>query len=179
MGWLIERFTPYVTTIIGNIIGTSMTYADVEETASDVFMTLWQHAAEVRPASLRAWLGAVARNRARNKLRSMDLEAPLEEDALLLDVDSMQDDVERRELYRAVRTAVLQMQQPDREIFLRHYYYYQPVAEIGAEMRMNGSTVKSRLRRGREKLRQILIKGGFADEAQDQRFDERCERRYG
>lgn len=179
LGWLIERFTPYVTAIIGNILGTAAPQADVEETAADVFVTLWQHAGEIRSGSLRAWLGAVARNRARSRLRTLRPESPLEEDALVLDADALQSDAERRELYRAVRTAVLQLRQPDREIFLRHYYYYQSVAAIGAEMGMNESTVKSRLRRGREKLKQILIKGGFADETQDQRLDECCERRYG
>ena len=48
------------------------------------------------------------------------------------------------------------MEQPVREIFLRHYYYYQTVERIAGEMKLNPSTVKSHLRRGREKLRAIL-----------------------
>ena len=51
--------------------------------------------------------------------------------------------------------------EPDREIFLRYYYYEQKIAEIADEMAMNAGTVKSRLRRGREKLRQTLEKGDF------------------
>jgi RNA polymerase sigma-70 factor (ECF subfamily) len=163
LGWLIERYTPYVSAIIGSILSASPT-ADIEELASDVFVSLWTHADEVRPDALRAWLGAVARNKARNRLRTVRPESPLEDDVLTLSDDSLQQEAEQRELYRAVQTAVLQLQQPDREIFLRHYYYYQPVAEIGAQMNMNESTVKSRLRRGREKLKTMLIQGGFADE---------------
>jgi RNA polymerase sigma-70 factor (ECF subfamily) len=48
------------------------------------------------------------------------------------------------------------MTQPDQEIFLRHYYYCQSVAVIAEKMKMNPSTIKTRLKRGREKLRQYL-----------------------
>ena len=55
-----------------------------------------------------------------------------------------------------MREAVLSMTQPDQEIFLRHYYYCQSVSVIAEKMNMNPSTIKTRLRRGREKLRQHL-----------------------
>ena len=55
-----------------------------------------------------------------------------------------------------MREAVLAMPYPDREIFLRHYYYGQKLEAIAQEMDMNLSTVKTRLRRGREKLRSVL-----------------------
>ena len=51
------------------------------------------------------------------------------------------------------------MEEPDREIFLRHYFYCQGVAEIALALDMNTNTVKTRLRRGREKLRRELTKG--------------------
>lgn len=57
------------------------------------------------------------------------------------------------------RRAVDGMGEPDREIFLRHYYYCQSVADIAAALDMNANTVKTRLRRGRERLRAELSKG--------------------
>ena len=48
------------------------------------------------------------------------------------------------------------MEPTDREIFLRCYYHGQPVTVIAAELGIPVSTVKSRLRRGREKLRAAL-----------------------
>ena len=67
--WLIERYAPYVNTVIYNIIGTVVSPCDVEEVASDVFLVLWQNAAAVQEGKLKAYLGAVARNKAREKLR--------------------------------------------------------------------------------------------------------------
>ena len=58
-----------------------------------------------------------------------------------------------------IRGAVDGMGEPDREIFLRHYYYCQSVADIAAALDMNANTVKTRLRRGRERLRAELSKG--------------------
>ena len=50
------------------------------------------------------------------------------------------------------------MPEPDREIFLRHYFYEQSAAEIALLLDMSTNTVKSRLRRGRERLRAELVK---------------------
>ena len=57
-----------------------------------------------------------------------------------------------------MKRAVLAMHQPDKEIFLRFYYYYQSLEAISLEMGINLSSVKSRLRRGREKLKQSLLR---------------------
>ena len=65
--------------------------------------------------------------------------------------------------YAALRKALLAMSDQDQEIFLRHYYYYQTTAQIASELQMNINTVQSKLRRGRETLRQKLIQGGEFD----------------
>ncbi len=51
--WFIEKYTPYVCTVIRYIIGSSMAEADVEEAASDVFLVLWEQAERVSPVSVR------------------------------------------------------------------------------------------------------------------------------
>ena len=42
--WFIDRYAAYVNTIIYNIIGLSVSAADIEEVSSDVFFTLWMNA---------------------------------------------------------------------------------------------------------------------------------------
>ncbi len=167
LGWIIDRYTSYVSAIVGKITGGYARPSDVEELVSDVFVALWQEAECVRPEKLRPWLGSVARNKARDFLRRLKEELPLEEDTLPWEFD-LEDKAQQEELYDAVRKAVLDMGETDREIFLRHYYYFQPLKDIAVEMDMKESTVKSRLRRGRQALKQKLIEGGFADEIQNQ-----------
>lgn len=161
LGWVMNRYGAYVYAIVYNILGETMGPEDTAEICSDVFFTLWSGARKVRPGKLKAWLGGVARNKAREKLRSARRDLPLEEDVLLIaDADPVRD-LEDREQAAFLQKALLGMGYPDREIFLRHYYYYQPLTQIAWEMGMNLSTVKTRLRRGREKLKDVLREGGY------------------
>ena len=66
--------------------------------------------------------------------------------------------IEEKERNRAVRWAVLQMPHPEKEIFLRHYYYCQKLDTISREMNLPLSTVKTKLRRGRASLGRELQK---------------------
>lgn len=160
---LMERYIPYVSAIVWNILRTSMTPEDAEEVVSDVFLAAWKQAADIKSGYAKAWLGAVARNKAKTKLRQMGRELPLEEDILELPDECTPVTVtEKAEERKLVRKAVGQLGEPDREIFLRHYYYAQSVKEISQEMRLNESTVKTKLRRGRMRLKTILLRWGVA-----------------
>lgn len=158
LSWFIDKYTPYVTTIIYNIIGSYMDTADIEEVASDVFLAFWQNSQKVRPLAAKGYLGSIARNMAKNKLRERGFDLPLEEQILMVDEITPEHICQRRELSVIVRRAVMEMPEPDREIFLRYYYYSQKTDWIANEMNLNPSTVRSKLRRGREYLRSSLIK---------------------
>lgn len=162
---LINLYGRYVSRIVGTLIGTAMTAQDVEEVVSDVFFALWRQAYKVRPGRLKGYLSSIARNQAINKLREQRQELALEENVLpVLDgPEQTATAAERREI---LHRALDEMSEPEREIFLRHYYYGQTVAAIGLEMQMNVSTIKSRLSRGRKKLKAILLEGGYCHEDQ-------------
>lgn len=165
--WFIDRYAAYVNTIIYNIIGLSMSTFDIEEVSSDVFFTLWVNAKNISPGKVKAYLGGVTRNKAKEYTRKIGAEVPLEDDVILISEENLEQDFEEREQARFIREAVLAMQYPDREIFLRYYYYYQPVAEIALEMNINVSTVKMKLHRGRKALKEKLTKGGYTIEAEN------------
>lgn len=160
---LMEQYIPYVSTIVWNILRSSMTAEDAEEVVSDVFLAAWDQAADIQSGYLKAWLGAVARNKAKTKLRQMGKDLPFEEDILEIpDENTPVNAVERAEERKMVRKAVNSLGEPDREIFLRHYYYAQTVQEISHTIRLNESTIKTKLRRGRMRLRAILLRWGVA-----------------
>lgn len=158
LGWFIDRYSAYVSTIIYNMIGAYMDVSDVEEVASDVFLAFWQNARKVSPLSVKGYLGAIARNMAKNKLRGCGRELPLEEQTILVDERTPETQYQRRELNAIVRQAVQNMGDPAREIFLRFYYYGQSTETIADEMNLNHSTVRSKLHRGRASLRETLEK---------------------
>ena len=154
--WFIDRYGNYVGTIVNSILQDCMSREDVEEVTADVFVTFWKSAENLLPLNLKGYLSRVARSLALRKLREKTQELPLEEDVLFIEEDSLIEKLDQEERNRRVREAVLSMTQPDQEIFLRHYYYCQSIAIIAEKMKMNPSTIKTRLRRGREKLRQHL-----------------------
>ena len=154
--WFIGKYTPYVSTIIYNIIGSAMSSADVEEVASDVFFTLWENAPKVNSGSVRGYLGSIARNKAKNKFREAGFDLPLDEDLYISEDLPLEEKQMERELQEAVRQKVLQMKEPDREILLRYYYYYQPIPRIAREMGMSPANIKVRLHRARNTLRSTL-----------------------
>ena len=69
--------------------------------------------------------------------------------------------LEEREQAELVRRALGELERPDRELFVRHYYYGQTVARAAEEMGLNPSTAKTRLRRGREHLKDYLREVGY------------------
>ena len=85
------------------------------------------------------------------------IKLPLD-DQIAADCLTLEKHVEKKELAAAVKKAVMHLPQPDREIFLRHYWYAQTLPEISECMHLNVSTVKTRLRRGRLRLKELLTR---------------------
>lgn len=155
--WFISRYTGYVSTIIYNIIGEHMDASDIEDVTADVFFTFWQQRKVVRTGHIRGYLAVLARNKAKNKCRQMHFPLPLEDHMVTVQTTPGPEyTAQQKELSKAVRNAVLNMPVPDREIFLRFYFCYQTAEQISQEMQINLSTVKTKLRRGREKLKTSL-----------------------
>ena len=170
LAWFIDKYSAYVGTVVNNILASSMSPEDVEEVTADVFVTLWRSADNLIPLNLKGYLSRVARSLSMQKLRERVQVLPLDEDILILDEDSVFDSLEREDQDQIIRKLVYSMPQPDKEIFLRFYYYCQSVSVIANQMQMNPSTIKTKLKRGRERLRNYLsnIKnttGGDLDES--------------
>lgn len=137
------------------------TREDVEELTADVFLALWAHAGELEPEQgLRPWLGAVARNKAADWLRTHREAGPLPENAAAPGGVDPQDEAERREWAARLWDAVEGLDEPDRTLFLRYYYYGDRLKDAARELGLSQAAAKQRLFRGRKALRDILTKGG-------------------
>lgn len=158
---LIDLYNGYVSSIVSAVLGQRGRPEDVEELVSDVFLSIWNHAEALPDGKLRPYIGAAARNRAKSFLRgSRELPMDLDELPALSHGDTPENRLLLREQNRLVREAVLHMPQPDREIFLRYYYYLQTSGQIAGAMGMTESNVRVRLMRGRKRLKETLCKEG-------------------
>lgn len=154
--YMIRTYGSYVNAVLYHTAG-NLSPADREEAAADVFLALWNQAQTIQPGRVKAWLGAVARNTACNLCRSLHQELSLDDDILIELPNFPEDQVLRQEmehrLHNAIGDALITLPQPDREICLRRFYYGQSLADIASELDLNLSTVKSKLYRGRDKLK--------------------------
>jgi len=146
-----------VKTVLYNVVRSRGTKEDLEELSSDVFLSLWEHAGSISRGKLKSWLAAVARNRAKSFLRSQNQVLPMDEDYLELPDDTPENAALERDLRERLLRAVKSMPPPDKEIFLRYYYEFQTVEDISRSMDIPIGTIKSRLSRGRRRLRAVIL----------------------
>ena len=164
LGVIIDKYTAYVGTIVWNIVDGRLSRPEAEEIISDVFIALWYNADKVQEGKLKGYLAAIARSKALNALRKAKTDVSLDDDILELPTDGPEDESVKDAEYAALRYAVDDMGEPDRTIFIMHYWFYRKTSEIAAALELSKSTVESKLWRGREKLRHKLTEGGYFDE---------------
>nr|WP_317282270.1 sigma-70 family RNA polymerase sigma factor [uncultured Sellimonas sp.] len=154
----IQKYTAYVTTIIKEIVNTRATAEDIEELVADTFIALWstsERIDDVQYSNLKAYIGMIARNKAKDYLRmNKNIGLELYENAILID-DSPEKQILQKEQKWYIKELLTRLKPADQKIFLLHYYHYQKIEEIAVIMHMNPQTVKTRLRRGRETLRML------------------------
>ena len=158
---LIDRYGKYVSSVVSRIL--SGRRLDCEELTEDVFLAAWNNRHKLREDKLKGYLGAIARNKAFNRLRDLREELPLEDDVLseIADSDIPCDLAEQKDTARLIERALSRLEPKQKELFVRHYWYGQTVKEAAEEMQVNFSTAKTWLARGREQLKGILIKEGY------------------
>lgn len=148
----IEVYTPYLSTVLYNMVGSGLPKEDIEEIVSDVFVMLWKNAEyiDLSKGTLRSYIAATARNLALKRLNKKkdytnldDIEIPIE--------DEFTDDNKK-----SIWDAVMRLGEPDNEIFVRFYKYDEKLKDISKATGLNISTIKTKLSRGKRKLKKIL-----------------------
>lgn len=160
---LVDRYSAYVSTVVRNIAGNRLTESDIEEISADVFIIIWRNADKLRSESLRSYLAAVARNLSIDRLRKLHITIPIDEIEIYDNTD-IEFNAEQHDLADVFNAIIDKMEQRDREILLRHYFYYQKIPQIALEMNMSQSACKTALHRARYKLKKKLIERGYGNE---------------
>jgi len=159
---LIEKYISYITSVIAHVGKNYLTRQDIEEISADAFTSLWEYKDEfvLEGKSVKSYLAAIARNRVKNVLCMRKIKLlPLEED--LIDSELyVEEIVANRQMYEQINDIVNEMQEPDKEIFIRRYFYYEKTSQIAKELSINKKTIETRILRGREKLRKIILERG-------------------
>ena len=117
---IIDRYSGYAAAVIDRVASGALRQSDLEEAVADVFIALWQNAARIQSgAKLKPYLAAIARNKARDRLRQQKNAAcSLEEDVLSLPDSELS--LEAAEQAECLRLAMTQKDPTDKTIFFWH-----------------------------------------------------------
>ena len=158
-----EQYANLVIAIIHNISKGSLTKEDIEETVTDVFVTLWNNADKVQDGKLKGYICCITKTRTLNKIEACSNKPVINiNDYDPEDDFSIADETEKKDINRELREIIHNIGQPDQEIIVRYYYYSQTVSKISSVMNINIETVKSKLRRTREKIKIQLTERGYS-----------------
>lgn len=156
------KYTPLVSSVIHNISDGNLSKEDIEEATADTFVSLWKNADSFDPDKLTGYLCAIAKSKALDCLKKRRITLVDIDDIDIEDDHSIDEREESKELIRELKKAVDKLGEPEREILIRYYFYYQKIEDISAYMKINPATVKVKLHRTRKKLKAILTERGFS-----------------
>ena len=164
---LIDKYYNYIFTIVYNIIGKFMATEDIEEICADVFVSLWNNSdnIDLTYKEIKPYIAAIARNTAKNRLKAIKgIDLPLDEEIIIIDSNEVEKEVLHDELSQILNECISNLKEPDREIIVRYYFFYEKVKDIADKLNINESTVKTKLFRSRNKLKNMIIERGFCHE---------------
>lgn len=158
---LVGSYTHYLTAVAARALGPAPSREDLEEVVSDTFLALWNFRANLDPGRpLRPWLAVAARNLAISRLRR-NKETQEIPDTLPDNSPGPEELAQRQAIHHQLRAMVEEMPEPDRTLFLRYYYEEEPLGPVAEDLGLSLSAAKSRLNRGRKRLKiQLSQEGG-------------------
>lgn len=158
---IINKYNLYVASIVSQILYGCLNELDIQAVINNVFFLLWNNAKNIdikKSTSLKAYIGKIARNAALNeKKKALQRELSFDEHFIGI----LHDQYNQVELQNIIINALDQLKENEQQILLKFYFQSKKIAEISDELCIPQATVKTQLKRSREKLKKILTEGGY------------------
>ncbi|MEE8372961.1 MAG: sigma-70 family RNA polymerase sigma factor [Dehalococcoidia bacterium] len=160
---LVERYERLVYNVVLRMMGDS---AAAEDVTQDTFVSAYKAIGKFRGGNFKSWLLRIATNNCRDRFRSAQRSRAMSLDALMLqseppsladDSESPEDHALRRELGQALNEGLRSLP-PDQRLIvvlcdIQELSYEEASEAAGCSL----GTVKSRLNRGRTRLRDFML----------------------
>ena len=138
---------------------------DTQECVNDTWHTLWITIPPPRPNRLKAYIARITRNLA---MKRLTLQGAAKRQAVVVSFDELsqcipdqrtvENTLEGKELSQAIDRFLDTLDQQDRNLFLRRYWFFDSVKELSQRFHMTQNHVKVKLHRMREQLKDYLAK---------------------
>ncbi len=165
---LTRRFGKRLMSIAMNILGVRQ---DAEESVNDTYLAVWNTVPPKRPDPLAGYVYATGRNISLDRLKYLSADkrngrydVPIDELANCIPTPALEETVDERELGCAINRFLGTVSAENRTLFLRRYWFGDPVRLIAGDLGLRENTANVRLNRLRMQLREFLMKEGYVDE---------------
>ena len=164
------KYGPYCRAVARNILWDERAG---EECVSDTWFHAWNGIPPQKPEKLGSFLLKITRNLSLNRLRDGETQKrgggeamlALEELAqCIASSENVETALEARELGACIRRFVRNLPEREGNIFVRRYFYTDPLADIAKRYGLTENNVTVILSRTRKKLKDQLVKEGLLDE---------------
>ena len=142
---------------------------DCEECVNDALFAAWNSIPPNKPEHLKAYMGKLTREKALDMLRKNNAQKRIDQKTLVpfdeLDEtvggNTVEDSVTSEELSRIISAFLLSQKASERKVFVRRYWYCDPISDICKRYGYGQSKVLMMLKRTRDKLAERLKKEGY------------------
>ena len=160
-----QRYGPYCHHIAYGILHSRR---DTEECVNDTWLGAWNAIPPARPDPLRTFVCAIARNLATKRYhantaakRNSHYDFALDElSECIPALNTVEEEYAARELAQLINRFLDSLAYEDKFIFMRRYWYADPLADIARMAGMSYGAASVRLHRTKTKLRNFLLKEG-------------------
>ncbi|MCX7745878.1 MAG: sigma-70 family RNA polymerase sigma factor [Clostridia bacterium] len=159
--YVMSNYGKKVYALVYNVLKGVGSNEDIEECVSETFVQVWNRADEYSEerGSFKTWILILAKfkaldfRRAKLKIKAFsteDMEIPSKES-----VESKVLDIEER---RQIIEAINHLNETDKQIFYKRYFFYESIESIAKQFKMTREAVDNRLWRGRKRLKEALLR---------------------
>lgn len=162
---IVDDYTPYVRTIVQNMVSNNLSEEDKEEIIIDTFFVLWKRYEEnYTIKSLSSYMAGITRNLIKEKLKSLKYTIDIEQCKNLVEYSYVDIYTQEREEVNQLYKKIKDLKEDDIKIVTMFYYSNKSIKDIAKELNISEVNAKTRLHRIRKKIKQELKQGGFLDE---------------
>lgn len=157
---IIRQYNAYVATIVYNTLEGYADILDMQAVINRIFFTLWENAEKIDTQNyfdLKPYLGTIARNISLNEKKKNILHLPLDENIFL----TVNDDFSKIELRDMLLSALKELRTEYQIVLIKFYFQGKKIKQIAKEEHQSEATIKTWLKRSREQLKELLMRGGF------------------
>ena len=158
-----RKYGGYCRSIAGNILGCDQ---DTEECLNDTWLAAWDSIPPQKPRTLRVYLGRITRNLALNRRKADSAqkrgggqaELVLDELRECVGTDTRDELLSELVLHDTINTFLRRQFPLRRAVFLRRYWYMEPIADIAKALGLRQGQTRTILYRMRRELKEELEK---------------------